>query len=69
LIDPSGDKEESYEPEVIGAVGGIIGAFAVVITLLHLARETGMNARAVDATSLREVAQIKRLASAGLGKP
>ena len=42
--------------EAIGAIGEVFGAFAVVLTLFYLARETGKNARAVDATSLREVA-------------
>jgi hypothetical protein len=42
--------------EAIGAVSELLGAIAVVATLLYLARETGKNARAVDATSLREVA-------------
>ncbi len=42
--------------DAIGAVSELLGAIAVVLTLLYLARETGKNARAIDATSLREVA-------------
>jgi hypothetical protein len=42
--------------EAIGAVGEIIGAAAVVLTLGYLARETRKNAQALDATSSREFA-------------
>ena len=40
--------------EAIGAIGEIVGATAVVLTLLYLARETRKNAQALDATSTRE---------------
>ena len=40
--------------EAIGAIGEIVGAIAVVLTLLYLARETRKNAQALDATSTRE---------------
>ena len=40
--------------EAIGAVGEIVGAAAVVLTLLYLARETRKNAHALDATSSSE---------------
>jgi hypothetical protein len=40
--------------EAIGAIGEIVGAGAVVLTLLYLARETRKNAQALDATSTRE---------------
>ena len=40
--------------DAIGAAGEIAGAIAVVVSLLYLARETGRNARALDATSIRE---------------
>lgn len=40
--------------EAIGAIGEIVGAAAVVLTLLYLARETRKNAQALDATSTRE---------------
>ena len=42
--------------DAIGAIAELLGAIAVVLTLLYLARETGKSASAVDATSLREVA-------------
>ena len=42
--------------EAIGAIGEMVGAAAVVITLLYLARETRKNAQALDATSSREFA-------------
>lgn len=41
--------------DAIGAIGEVAGALAVVVTILYLARQTGKNARAVDATSVREV--------------
>jgi hypothetical protein len=58
-----------------------VGAIAVVVTLLYLARETGKNAKAVDATSSREVAfrisewhrdaakdpELRRIITKGLG--
>ena len=40
--------------DAIGAAGEIAGAIVVVVSLLYLARETGRNARALDATSIRE---------------
>jgi hypothetical protein len=40
--------------EATGAIGEIVGAAAVVLTLLYLARETRKNAQALDATSTRE---------------
>lgn len=40
--------------EAIGAVGEVLGALAVVLTLLYLARETRKNAQAIDATSSRD---------------
>ena len=43
--------------DAIGAIAELLGAIAVVLTLLYLARETGKSASAVDATSLREVAE------------
>jgi hypothetical protein len=42
--------------DAIGAMGEVLGAFAVVVTLLYLARETRKNAQAIDATSTREAA-------------
>ena len=41
--------------EAIGAVGEILGAIAVVATLLYLARQTAENSRAVKAGAAREV--------------
>jgi len=43
--------------DAIGAVGEIFGAFAVVATVLYLARETRKNAQAIDATASRDAAQ------------
>jgi hypothetical protein len=40
--------------EAAGAIGEIVGAAAVVVTLLYLARETRKNAQALDGTSSRE---------------
>ena len=40
--------------EAAGAIGEIVGATAVVLTLLYLARETRKNAQALDATTTRE---------------
>jgi hypothetical protein len=42
--------------EALGAIGEIVGAAAVVITLLYLASQTRKNAKALDATSSREFA-------------
>ena len=42
--------------DAIGAIGEIVGAIAVVVTLLYLAKQTRSNARALDATSSREFA-------------
>ncbi|MFK7864552.1 MAG: hypothetical protein AB8B95_10050 [Pseudohongiellaceae bacterium] len=39
--------------EAIGAIGEIIGAIAVVVTLLYLAKETHTNTKAVVASSSR----------------
>ena len=41
--------------EAIGAVGEILGALAVAVTLIYLARQTRENSRAVKASSAREV--------------
>ena len=41
--------------DAIGAVGEILGALAVVVTLIYLARQTKENSRAVKASSAREV--------------
>ena len=41
--------------EAIAAIGEIVGALAVVATLVYLARETGKSAHALDAAALREV--------------
>ena len=41
--------------EAIGAIGETVGAVAVVMTLLYLARQTRVNARAVAGSSAREV--------------
>jgi len=40
--------------EAAGAIGEIVGAAAVVLTLLYLAAETRKNAKALDATTTRE---------------
>jgi hypothetical protein len=40
--------------EAAGAIGEIVGAAAVVLTLLYLAAETRKNAQALDATTTRE---------------
>jgi hypothetical protein len=40
--------------DAVGAIGEIVGAAAVVLTLLYLARQTRKNAQALDATSTRE---------------
>ena len=40
--------------QALGAIGEIIGAVAVVASLLYLARQTKKNAQALDATSSRE---------------
>jgi hypothetical protein len=40
--------------EAVGAIGEIVGAAAVVLTLLYLAAETRKNAQALDATTTRE---------------
>ena len=40
--------------EAAGAIGEIVGAAAVVVTLLYLAAETRKNAQALDATTTRE---------------
>jgi hypothetical protein len=40
--------------EAAGAIGEIVGAAAVVLTLLYLAVETRKNAQALDATTTRE---------------
>jgi hypothetical protein len=42
--------------DALGAIGEIVGALAVVVTLLYLARQTQNNAQALDATSSREFA-------------
>jgi len=42
--------------EAVGAIGEIVGAAAVVATLLYLARATTKNAQALDATSSEEFA-------------
>ena len=41
--------------DAIGAIGEILGASAVVATLLYLARQTAENSRAVKAGAAREV--------------
>lgn len=41
--------------DAIGAVGEILGAIAVVATLIYLAKQTTENSRAVKASSAREV--------------
>ena len=41
--------------EAIGAVGSILGAIAVVVTLLYLARQTSENSRALKASAAREI--------------
>jgi hypothetical protein len=40
--------------EAAGAIGEIVGAAAVVMTLLYLAMQTRKNAQALDATTTRE---------------
>jgi len=40
--------------EAIGAVGEIVGATAVVVTLLFIAREVRQNSRALGVTALRD---------------
>jgi len=42
--------------DAIGAIGEIVGAAAVVVTLLYLGIQTRKNAQALDATSSREFA-------------
>ena len=42
--------------EAIGAIGEVLGAFAVVATLLYLALQTRKNAQAIDATASRDAA-------------
>lgn len=41
--------------EAASAIGEIVGAAAVVLTLLYLAAETRKNAQALDATTTREL--------------
>jgi len=40
--------------DAIGAIGEIIGAFAVVVTLLYLARDIRQNSRSLAITALRD---------------
>lgn len=42
--------------DAIGAIAELVGATAVVLTLLYLARETAKNSKSVDATSSRAIA-------------
>lgn len=42
--------------DAIGAIAELIGAAAVVLTLLYLARETAKNSKSIDATSSRSIA-------------
>ena len=41
--------------DAIGAIAELVGATAVVLTLVYLARETAKNSKAIDATSSRSV--------------
>ena len=41
--------------DAIGAIGEVVGAAAVVITLIFLIREMSKNAKAIDTTSSRDV--------------
>ena len=41
--------------DAIGAIGEVVGAIAVVLTLLYLARETAKNSKSIDATSSRSI--------------
>jgi hypothetical protein len=41
--------------DAIGVVVEVLGAIAVVVTLIYLARQTAENSRAVKAGSAREV--------------
>ena len=42
--------------DAVGAIGEVLGAGLVAISLLYLARETRKNSRAVDATASRDAA-------------
>ena len=41
--------------EAAGAIGEILGATGVIVTLLYLARQTRINTRAIEASSAREI--------------
>lgn len=41
--------------DAMGAIAELVGATAVVLTLVYLARETAKNSKAIDATSSRSV--------------
>ncbi len=43
--------------DAIGAIAETLGAVAVVVTILYLARETRRGAQAINATSARDAAQ------------
>ena len=44
--------------DAIGAIGEIVGAIAVVITLLYLAHQTRINTKAVKTSTFNELSMI-----------
>ena len=48
-------RDEEMSWEAAGAIGEILGATGVIVTLLYLARQTRINTRAIEASSAREI--------------
>ena len=54
------DMNHAVNWEAISAIGQIVGAFAVVISLIYLAREVRRNARAARMTAMESINQWLR---------